>query len=644
MLFRTMWSVKLLLACIGAHGTNFSLLSTNPNKTNNYPCGDTGDGRSESVRWDYAVRVQRASSTTFNVHFDDDKLQKRRNYHPLKCHDEYYGYGVLRILFMPCQLESDDIEMCYRSSNFAYPTPPSSKNLKIDLFVNENGTGFYDPEGTTKFKWSRTPEAGNISLEFCGMVETCVPNSGTCVQAFTVLALDAESYYEQLLPINQWPGYSILPLDAWAHLDGWNQPSAIPAYGPYPPCPEDDLGQAELCSGNETLTINLRSVNIIRAEISDDGSVSFAISYSLEWGDRFAVHPCTVNLFSIFTAGQPYTLPSEKFWSPSLSLANEAKAAKTLQTDRAVGVNYGFGEPVTANAEAGSAWPKQLVLSRHFSVEYYPAVALDWTKYPFDSQDMQITLEQKSIGAGRLKLRTDDLEFGHGKADVGAGWTKQSASIQVVQRDGNDAIQVAVRVARNPTGKIYTLILPILSVAVFEIAFHLLAEYSNTHGVFTTQALIMGLGISLTDPSRLGFPNTVKVMPLAQCFALMIVIGGFKTALLVLGRVRYERLIIKTKRAITVLLDTSGEGWKFGLEFPDTRKVMEHHAAMPGRQVPWGPLEPNSEKPGETEYVKYLNLVRDRVDLTRRLRQYDKVIRLTVPVWYFLAWLSVSVA
>lgn len=158
-------------------------------------------------------------------------------------------------------------------------------------------------------------------------------------------------------------------------------------------------------------------------------------------------------------------IPGNTSWSPTLSITSAQKDSKLISQGKKLGVNFAFGTPVTDAVYSPQEvpWPKQLVLSRTFKVEHYPQVSLDWSKYPFDSQELTIVLSEESLEPGLLELDIGSMQFGHDKASVGDAWTKESASYEIVDLEGRQALKLSVRVKRDPKGKVYSLFLPCIN-------------------------------------------------------------------------------------------------------------------------------------------------------------------------------------
>lgn len=584
----------------------------------------------ESLGSDYEYNISLLSPTTFRLLINDDVLQLSQQFHPIKCvtADEKEAPGRILVIGDACWLNNPDIESCYRQENFKYPVQPNAKVLKIALSVKEDGSGYdldnFGPSRFQKFRESQIPN--KVGLEVCAVLGNCVPNQGLCVPVFTMVAEDWSKTYSQAKYANIWKDWDFNPVESFELAEGlWEQPHAIPAYGPYPHCPEDELGRAKPCSEDELLMIWVKSFKLRRAEIIDPGTIAFRVNFELQWGDRYAVHPCTINLFNIVTGGKPYKIPSELFWAPGLNITNAAKDSRAISSSSVLNVLFGFDDPVRDKAGDDINWPKQLYLGRKYDSEYYPSVTLDWDKYPFDEQTLQLVLTDTTVEAWQLNFSLASTKLDTSDVNVGDGWTLKSVTMDMTP--GNDGtngteerptVRITVKVKRNPRGKVYSVILPAFAVAALDIAFHMVARYGDVAGTFMTAAVICSVGLAMIDPGFLGFPANIASMPFIQCFCLMILIGGLKTSLLVLGRAF----------------------WAVRMHY--TREEMEdlehraHHNKLFKQVRPEGEL--NEKKSQHEQLFEYHSM------LESQLERYDLFIKASVPIWYLAAWLIVAAA
>jgi len=605
-------------------------------------CGEPNEV--PSVIWD-AFEISMSSATTFDLQLNDGGLREYLPFHPGKCFqdwgsDEWNQYGMMRILGQGCQLNNPDIDSCYRKALFPYPVPPNSSVMKIDLWAQSNGS-WLDLETYTRFQKSRNTSAtpGFFGIEVCGTTAGCTADSsGNCVPAFTFIAQDPNSSNDKLTAADMWTGTEFIPSNnIWSVVEEWEQPYATPEMGPYPPCPEDEQGRAMTCTGNETFEILFRNLTIEKAEVKDDGTVTFVVSYALEWGDRFAVHPCTQNLFNIRTGGHQYKVPSTKYWTPTLTSTPSKQSPKVLSAAKKLGVSLGFGNPVKEALWDDVPWPAQLTLSRSYKVEHFPDVTLDWSQYPFDSQDLTLVLSEESIEPGLVEFDFSEVQFSHDKVDIGSGWKKESASYEIVNHGGREAVKLTVRVKRDPTSKVYTLLIPVMSAVALQIAFITLSDFGDTSGIFMTEAVAVSVSVALLNPSILGFPSTVPVMPFIQAFVLMAVVGVLLSCILVLLRIVWEFRMSKLQKNIDLLLNKFGVAVStFGLDHAKAREVITSGSTK-------GEDAANDKPPpGEGEFREYHDLFTTKEKLRLQLKRYDRFIRIFVVAWYLISLLAVS--
>jgi len=284
-------------------------------------------------------------------------------------------------------------------------------------------------------------------------------------------------------------------------------------------------------------------------------------------------------------------------------------------------VNLGFGQPVKANIGGRDEvpWPKQLVLSRSYSVELYPSFNMQWDQYPMDEQTVSIVFSERNLEPGLVEY-DENMIFDSTKIDVGDAWTLKSASCEPTVDEGDRAsLKISVTVARNPKGKMYSLIIPVITVAVMDVAFTGLVDFTDTAGVFLTHGVLIGVGVQLINPSNLGFPPTVPGMPFIQSFMLMLLIGALKTAFLLALRIIWSRKITILDSQLSELKSAAEEQNSFGVEN----------------------VKDQEEK--DADFRKYKEQVREKEVLEKLLQKYDLFIRASVPLWYIISWLVVAI-
>jgi hypothetical protein len=232
-------------------------------------------------------------------------------------------------------------------------------------------------------------------------------------------------------------------------------------------------------------------------------------------------------------------------------------------------------------------------------MEFYPAKALDWNKYPFDEQTLVLRISEMSIPQDKLIINATRASFNHNKVNVGDMWKKESVTMEVVTVAGRQYLQITVKVSRVSGGKFYSLFMPAITVIFLDIAFHLLTSYDNEAGVFMTCAVVTGVGVNLINPDFLGIPRTLTYMPMMQCLMLMILIGGLKQMVLVLMRLIWLKRLQRVRARIA--------DKKTKEEVSDVDEVRE------GK-------------------------------LSNQLAWFDFAIKNLVPVWYVLSYLIVVIS
>jgi hypothetical protein len=569
--------------------------------------------------------IEMASATTFRLWIDDGRLQRYMTYHPATCFAEdiaeHSDVGSVVVIVDFCHVLIPDFDQCFKHGYIKYPVAVDSTALKIELrpwpvdAIGEELDDDTKPQLGAKFtipvyqygmlfQQARgklaAAEENLVELEVCGNPRACVPFSGSCIPT---VALIGEKHTRDG-DYNAWPARGFGWEPAEFEAEEWQQPNAVGTYGPYPPCPEDADGRALTCEGDEVLTLHVKSVTLDRAEFNAAGdAASFSMSFELAWGDRYAVHPCTINLFSVRTGGKQYRIPATGFWTPTLDIANPTKATALKEAEKTLGVSYGVGNPVLGPALVETEdnvtqvpWPKQLLLSRVYNFDYFPTALVDWDKFPFDSQKMTIMLSEQSVPVGMMDLRLWDGNVVYDFVNVGEMWVLDSVTTKQVTKRGRPWVQITVEVSRSSSGKVYGVIIPIVSIAFLDVAFHLLTPYDDVKEVFITAAIIASVGVQMIDPGFLGLPSGLARMPFLQCFCLMVLVGGLKTMLMIVLR----------------------SFWK-------------------------GRIEKLEAQCGESQSEEDQGASRKVMRLRSQLRIYDLVTKASVPIWYIASWLVVVV-
>jgi len=240
---------------------------------------------------------------------------------------------------------------------------------------------------------------------------------------------------------------------------------------------------------------------------------------------------------------------------------------------------------------------------------------MHWDKYPMDEQTVSIVFSERNLEPGLVDYDIDGMTFDSKKTDVGKAWSLKSASYEPTVDEGDrGALKISVTVARNPKGKMYSLILPVLTVAVMDTAFTGLVDFADTAGVFLTHGVLIGVGVNLINPSNLGFPPTVPGMPFIQAFMLMLLIGALKTAFLLGLRIIASRKLTALESQISELKSAGEEQSAFGVE------------------------STKDQEEKEADFLQYRGKIHAKESLERLLRKYDLVIRASVPLWYLISW------
>lgn len=210
-------------------------------------------------------------------------------------------------------------------------------------------------------------------------------------------------------------------------------------------------------------------------------------------------------------------------------------------------------------------------------------------------------------------------------------------NLTVKEKNGYSTLVITVVVEWKPKAKLFSSVLPVITIAVFDVAFHFTADYTNTEGVFTAQALMAGIGMQLMDPEFLGFPAAIKETPFIQMFSLMIIVGALKTAALYLLRVAWTR---KT----TALDDAIAEEYKTlkrrRLYCDATAAALRSPSKMKDSQDNVDEQKATMKQLKEIHHLEQDAAALDR--LQTQLEKYETGVRISVPVWYLVSWLCIS--
>ena len=241
----------------------------------------------------------------------------------------------------------------------------------------------------------------DYAYEVCHNRGTCTANSFDCIPAYTVISKgdankgDSRNLFKydaiiEAATVNQLgtpvpavvEEVIVMPLQNPIEASG-PLPSvfATPAEGPHFPCavkggsppfngeqlPCDDgasksLGHTPL---PENLTVYVSNFAIEEVPLMSFDAFQVKFKYTVTWSDRYAVHPCTINLYTGKGVGaNGKMVPSADWWVPSPTMLQKTDETVTHAHDLKV-MHTATDAVVTPCDKDGAMvcpWPKQLFL------------------------------------------------------------------------------------------------------------------------------------------------------------------------------------------------------------------------------------------------------------------------------------------
>ena len=135
----------------------------------------------------------------------------------------------------------------------------------------------------------------------------------------------------------------------------------------------------------EPLVFHVDDIRVKKLVEIGDSSFTLRVWYNITWGDRFAVHPCKISLYSYGT-GVPQAgkqVPSADWWLPNPDKDSGTSLTFTHATN--LSVLSAVSVPVTRPCTLETCpWPKQLLVRDTIQLTIKQSVSFDLSKFPFD--------------------------------------------------------------------------------------------------------------------------------------------------------------------------------------------------------------------------------------------------------------------
>ena len=258
----------------------------------------------------------------------------------------------------------------------------------------------------------------DYAFEICHNRGTCTANSFDCIPAYTVTSKgdpykgDSRNLfkYEAILEERQvardgritpavFEEIIVMPLQNPIEASG-PLPSvyATPSEGPHFPCAVDAQQMQLPCDDGaskslghtplpENLTVYVTNFSIEEVPLMTFDAFQVKFKYTATWSDRYAVHPCTINLYdaakSIGVNGK--RVNSEDWWVPSPTMLQKTDETVDHASDLKV-MHTATDAVVTACEISTCPWPKQLFLQEDVVLTGTKSSSWNMNQYPFDTQ------------------------------------------------------------------------------------------------------------------------------------------------------------------------------------------------------------------------------------------------------------------
>lgn len=420
-----------------------------------------------------------------------------------------------------------------KTKRFMQPVDTNDPKLMADVTAQVQGC-----ENSTDFTY-------DYAFEICHNKGTCTANSFDCIPAYTVVAVgdpykgDQRSLfaYDAVIDDTTTPPkmqeITVMPVQNPIDASGpMASVFATPAEGPYFPCatnsdglqlPCDD-GSSKSLSGlppPDNLTVYVSDFAIKEVPLMSFDQYAVSFTYTATWSDRYAVHPCTINLYDTGkgVGANGKLVKSDDWWVPAPKL--KQSVAETISHSGDLRVMHGPSEAVASACTLESCpWPKQLFLQEKIQVMATKQSSWDLAKHPFDTQVLKGKLTLVSNIAYSSDIDKVAINFTESSMNdlaaiyAGSDWDVKSAK---VMQDGPLDVSYEIKMRRASASVIFKVFIPVIAISLLTILASTLAA-SDRLLVVSVSVLT---GSTMLDPDFLGLPPDTQGVP----FLMALVIG-----------------------------------------------------------------------------------------------------------------------
>jgi hypothetical protein len=408
----------------------------------------------------------------------------------------------------------------------------------------------------------------DYAFEVCHTRGTCTANSFDCIPAYTVIAKgdpnkgDSRNLFKYDAIIE--PAtvtalgtpvpavieeVTVIPLQNPIEASG-PLPSvyATPSEGPHFPCavkggsppfngeqlPCDDGASKSLghTPSPSNLTVYVSNFNIEEVPLMTFDNFQVKFKYTATWSDRYAVHPCTINLYDTGkgVGANGKMIPSADWWVPSPTMLQKTDETVTHAKDLKVmhTATDAVVEPCDGKDGAMKCpWPKQLFLQEEVVLTATKSSSWNMNQHPFDTQILTgkvslvsniayaVDLPKVSMnftqGAMEAKQTTDSVKAIYGGTD----WEVLSATVQ--HKKGDLEVSFRIEMRRASASVVFKVLIPVIAISLLSV----LAGTLEANDRLLVVSVSVLAGSTMLDPDFLGLPAGTEGVP----FLMALVIG-----------------------------------------------------------------------------------------------------------------------
>ena len=266
-------------------------------------------------------------------------------------------------------------------------------------------------------------------------------------------------------------------------------------------------------------------------------STSFGMlfSYSATWSDRYAVHPCKIDLYDV-TGSRGKFVPAADWWKPEgkgvggTSTTNHASELQVLSAP---------GQPITTACTMSTcAWPMQLYIKEQMSLQV--DFKNDWNllKFPFDQQILKgkiflVTNFARATDQKATELNITALDQFNITASylerlyAPAAWSVTNVLVHKPATNLPFEVSFEVVMKRNSSGSIFKVMIPLFCLMMLTV----LAANMPPENRLKLVALCLIAASNMLNPKFLGLPDGYDG-PMPFLMGLVIVHMGVAGCLL----------------------------------------------------------------------------------------------------------------